>query len=206
MEIVCVVEGHGEVQALPVLIRRIAPAVRARTLRVTKDRLLKRGELERTIDTAGELLSDADGAILVVLDADKDCPAVLGPAVLARSCKARSDRRILVAIAKAEFESWFLAAARSLGGKRGLPLNLTPPPYPEGVRGAKEWLASRMPRGYSETIDQRRSRNCSISAMPVRTARGSAGSKHACGSLRVSAEDEPAAAVIDLRVARRLGR
>lgn len=149
------VEGHGEVAALPVLIRRIAPhATVRRPLRVSKDRLLKRGELERTIDTAGELFSDADGAILVLLDADEDCPAELGPTVLARARKARSDRNILVAIAKVEFECWFLAAARSLSKQRGLPPALTPPTDPEGVRGAREWLARQMPRGYSETIDQ----------------------------------------------------
>jgi hypothetical protein len=63
---------------------------------------------------------------------------------------------VALVLAKCEFEAWFLAAADSLRGKRGLPADLAPPPDPEGVRGAKEWLASHMPRGQrcSETLDQ----------------------------------------------------
>lgn len=150
----CLVEGHGEVQAVPVLIRRIAPHVQIRTIRVKKDRFLKRGELEREVEAAGELAGET-GAVLILLDADQDCPASLGPAIRDRARLARSDRRIMVALAKGEFESWFLAAARSLRGKRGLASDIEPPPNPESVRGAKEWLRSRQRNGtYSETIDQ----------------------------------------------------
>jgi hypothetical protein len=43
-----------------------------------------------------------------------------------------------------------------LRGRRGLPADLDPPPYPEGIKGAKEWLTRQMParRTYSETRDQ----------------------------------------------------
>ena len=53
-----------------------------------------------------------------------------------------------------EFEAWFLAAATSLRGARGLPLDLEPPAEPEKIRNAKRWLDERMPTGYSETADQ----------------------------------------------------
>ena len=43
-----------------------------------------------------------------------------------------------VFLAKKEFEAWFLAAAESLRGQQGLPLDLTSPHYPENIRGAKE--------------------------------------------------------------------
>jgi len=61
-----------------------------------------------------------------------------------------------VVFAKREFEAWFLAAAESLRGQRGLPDDLAGPPDPEAIRGAKEWLQSRMPHGqsYSESSDQ----------------------------------------------------
>jgi hypothetical protein len=55
-----------------------------------------------------------------------------------------------------EFEAWFLAAATSLAGQRGLRADLVPPPEPEAKRGAKEWLAANRTDGYaySETTDQ----------------------------------------------------
>lgn len=51
--------------------------------------------------------------------------------------------------------AWFLAAAESLSGCRGLPNPLAPPEDPESIRGAKEWLDRQMrPHGYEPTIDQ----------------------------------------------------
>jgi hypothetical protein len=57
-------------------------------------------------------------------------------------------------LAYREFETWFLAAAQSLRGQRGLPSDLDPPDAPEAIRGAKEWLGKNMPRKYRETLDQ----------------------------------------------------
>ena len=54
------------------------------------------------------------GGILVLLDADDDCPAELASRLLRRARQSRPDRPIRVVLAKAEYESWFLAAAASL--------------------------------------------------------------------------------------------
>ncbi len=61
-----------------------------------------------------------------------------------------------VVIAKCEFEAWFLAAAESLWGRRGLPSTLAPPPDPESVRDAKRWRGERMAPGrtYAPPRDQ----------------------------------------------------
>jgi hypothetical protein len=65
------------------------------------------------------------------------------------------DLPVFVILAQREFECWFLAAAESIRGKRGLPADLAPPQDPEAVREAKGWLRDRMQgRVYSETIDQ----------------------------------------------------
>jgi hypothetical protein len=148
----CIVEGHGEVDALPILVRRIigdiAPGVAIRIphpVRVPRSRLIKQGELERAVELAARQVGP-EGGVLLLLDSDDDCPAELGPALLARSRAARGDMRISVVLAKREFESWFLAAAESLGLER--------PEDPEAIRGAKEWLSARMPRRYVETLDQ----------------------------------------------------
>ncbi len=59
-------------------------------------------------------------------------------------------------LANKEYEAWFIAAAVSLRGKRGLAADLTADPDPERIRGAKEWLSDHMPRNrpYNPTIDQ----------------------------------------------------
>lgn len=158
--IACIVEGHGEVEAVPLLIRRIAATLDAPPavvvpppLRVPKNRLLNPGELERTVEFAARK-TGGRGAVLILLDADDDCPATLGPKLLERARRARSDLPIAVVLAHREFEAWFLAAATSLRGQRDLPADLQPPTNPEAIRGAKEWLAGRMSRRYRETLDQ----------------------------------------------------
>ena len=90
------------------------------------------------------------------MDCDDDDPKILGPELLARAKKVRPDRFVSVVLAKREFESWFLAAAESLRGHRGLPKDLQAPLDPESIRGAKEWLATRFEprRRYVETVDQ----------------------------------------------------
>ncbi len=160
--IATVVEGHGETEALPVLIRRfrdeINPALplhAAPPIRIPRCTLLKPGELERAVQLAA-LDARPGGAVLVVLDADNDCPKTLAPELLRRARTGVSDLPVSVVLAKREFEAWFLAAAESLRGHRGLPADLEPPPDPEAVRGAKEWLARNMPPGqrYAATLDQ----------------------------------------------------
>jgi len=159
MRIACIVEGHGEVEAVPLLVRRIAEGVAAypevlRPMRVPASKLKKQGELERAVELAARKCGD-DGAILILLDCDDGCPAELGPLMLDRALQARADRRIGVVLAKREYEAWFLAAAASLAGRRGLPPDLAPPANAEAIRDAKGWLADRMQGGsYSETTDQ----------------------------------------------------
>ncbi len=158
----CIVEGDGEVAAVPIAIRRIIQWVDPSLIvnihypiRVSRPKLVKPGELERTVDFAARRAGKS-GAVLIVLDSDDDCPASLGPELLGRARKARSDLPISVVLAKREFEGWFLASAESLRGLRGLAADLAPPPDPESIRGAKAWLTARMiaGRSYKETVDQ----------------------------------------------------
>ena len=164
VQIAAIVEGHGECEAIPVLIRRIALTINPGfvpdvlpPIRVLASRLLKTSELERSVEFAARKLR-GNGGILVLLDCDWDqcCPAREAPALLDRARTARSDILISVILAKQEYEAWFLAAAESLRGKRGLPEDLQTPADPENIRAAKEWLSRHMPRGrsYAETTDQ----------------------------------------------------
>lgn len=160
--IICIVEGHGEVVALPVLLRRIAlerPPYTAldvpRPIRIERDRFLnRREEFERYLRLAGDQ-SDSEDLVLVLLDADDDCPARLGPHLVERAVNLLPHRRLAVVLANREFEAWFIAAATSLDGTRGLAIGAADPLVDaESRRDAKGWLNHRMREGYGEVIDQ----------------------------------------------------
>lgn len=105
----------------------------------------------------GRHLPEQPTAILVLLDTDGEiCPAQRGPVLLEEVRQRAGVMPCELVLAECEFETWFLAAAESLAGQRGLPEDLRSPPAPESIRGAKEWLSRRMPAGrrYRETIDQ----------------------------------------------------
>lgn len=149
-------------EAVPLLVRRICHEIyfdftiqTSHPVRLTKSRLLRSDELERAVRLA-MANTESQGPVLIVLDADDDCPATLGPRLRRRASAAAGTDRISVVIPKYEFETWFLTAARSLGGKRGLEADLSPPLDPHEIRGAKEWLGRHMIPGrkYSPTIDQ----------------------------------------------------
>ena len=161
VKIGCIVEGHGDVKAVPILIRRIAAdlypelSIVAHPTRVPRTKVVQIDQLEKTVGLTARKIG-RQGAILIILDSDDDCPAKLGPELLQQVVNIRSDLPIAVVLAKCEFEAWFLAAAESLSGQRGLKNNLQPPNNPEEIRGAKEWLTRQMEsnKKYRETLDQ----------------------------------------------------
>lgn len=160
--IAAIVEGQGEERAVPVLLRRMAAEIApdiwvqvTRPLRVTRGTLTAPLGLERYVETAA-VHAGPDAGLLVLLDADDDCPADLGPRLLARIHAARGDRPSSVVLANREFEAWFLASAPSLRGHRGLAGDLTLPADAEGPRDCKGWLKQRRTdgRAYKPAADQ----------------------------------------------------
>ena len=157
VRIASIVEGHGECEAVPILVRRIAqyldpafiPSVQP-VLRVPGSRLIKQGEIERAVELAARKNS-GQGGILVLLDCDDGCPAEQAPPLLKRASAARADLPISVVLAKREYEAWFLAAAESLRGHRGLPHDLAAPAEPEKIRAANRMSSGQ---AYSEASDQ----------------------------------------------------
>jgi hypothetical protein len=157
-----VVEGHGDLKAAPILFRRIGYDIDPTVLldvqlpiRRPRSSLVKTpGELEKAVELAA-LKARPRGGVFILLDSDDDCPAELAPSLLARAQLAGMGLPVSVILPQREFEGWFLVAAESIRGRRGLPADLAPPNNPEEIRGAKGWLRERM-RGhiYSETVDQ----------------------------------------------------
>lgn len=160
--IASIVEGDGEVVALPVLLRRIGqwrtPDVRADALtpiRVYKDRFLNRPEEFRRHLMLAAAKCGQKGWILVLLDADDDCPATKAADIAARAVEVVPHRRVAVVLANREYEAWFIAAASSLDGHRSF--SYSPDDAftdAETPRNAKGWMRQRMSRGYGETTDQ----------------------------------------------------
>ena len=160
MKIQPVVEGDGEVHAVPVLLRRLIDACGAydvgvgRPIKRTRHQLTNEFELARSVRLAG--MQDDCAAILVLLDADNDCPKELAPTLRGWANSAAAGVPCAVVMAEREFEAWFLAAIESLRGTKGILDDALPHPDPETPRGAKERLEERMAPGrtYSETADQ----------------------------------------------------
>lgn len=161
--LICIVEGDGEVEALPVLLRRMLVASERfdieipRPLRTRRDRFLRRDEEMKKMLGYAALQARAGGCILVLLDADNDCIAELVARHKTQIDTLAAGVACSLIVAKSEFESWFIAAAESLRGYRNLPEDLQCPADPEAIRDAKGWLRQRMTQpgaAYSETIDQ----------------------------------------------------
>jgi len=161
-----IVEGHGEVFAVPELIRRVTSEICARydivvlsAHRVPRGRMVaeESDHLERAVELGARKIEQKEmpGMIIVLLDADDDCPAQLGPRLLERI--SRDKVNVGVIAANREYEAWFLTGVRSLRGRRGISAMAEPPENPEAIRGAKQYLERNYltaGASYSETVDQ----------------------------------------------------
>ena len=96
--------------------------------------------------------------ILLMIDADDDCPVALGEHMRSLAKEIRPDAPVFTVIPNREFEAWFLASASSFAGLFDLPNDLETPKNPESIRDAKGWFTKRMPPGikYRESFHQKR--------------------------------------------------
>ena len=157
-----IVEGQGEVEAVAALLHRIAGAMAyLGRLRVNPPIRIKAGSFleddeyfHKYVTLAAAKAAAQAGCVVILLDCEDDCPAELGPRLLAKARAVRSDVAVLVVLAYREYETWFMTAARSLRGRRGLPADLNPPSDPEATRDAKGWLGRRMNTAYDPVTHQ----------------------------------------------------
>jgi hypothetical protein len=139
-----IVEGHGELEAVPILIRRLAPELRiARPVRVKRQQITIGGSLAHAarIAEANVREGGGKGGVLLLLDADNDCPASLGPELQRQLSTALGHRLVRSVLAVRAFESWLIAGMDSA------------PEFPDEDRGGKAWLKAKFGR-YSPTADQ----------------------------------------------------
>jgi hypothetical protein len=154
-----IVEGHGEQQAVPALLYRLAhqqvPLRVNPPIRIKSGSFLRDEEyFRRYVELAAAKAAETNGHVLILLDCEDGCSAELGPRLLQRACEVHGQVSFLVCLAYREYETWFVTAAPSLGGHFGLPNNLQAPAEPERIRDAKGWLSQHMPRRYDPIVHQ----------------------------------------------------
>ena len=160
-KIVPIVEGDGEVTAVPVLLRKILARDMRFDIQVARPKnangrgnLTKEGGLERFIRYAWK---ERDcGAILVLLDAEDECPKEIAREFCRRAEAIGILFPVVIVVAKRMYEAWILASISTIAGRMDVPAGLLPPRDVEEVPNPKTWLDERFPRGraYKETQDQ----------------------------------------------------
>ena len=162
--IVPVVEGDGDAHALPILLSRILserynrPDVVVAQGRTMVVKANGRPKLEsRFEDFLQHALNKPEcDAILVVLDADTDCPVSLAQGLLLRCEQMGLTCSVEIVCARREYESWFLASLETIKGNRGISDAAALTQDAEDIPNPKLWLTNQMPSGqaYKETLHQ----------------------------------------------------
>jgi hypothetical protein len=156
-----IVEGHGEVEAVRLLLERIwieeagATGLQVLTpIRQPRLRLTRSEHLLKAVELALLKLGSGGGLVLLMLDNDPspEPPCALAPALVDIVRQHRSDADFACVLANPEYETWFVAAAESLSSPD---VSLPPiPEDPEAGRMKKAWVKKYLCPNYSETVDQ----------------------------------------------------
>ena len=160
MKIYPIVEGHAEVDAVPVLVRRLLAEAQCFgvgvgcPIRRKQAEFRSREPVQAAVRLA--LLQPECAAVVLLFDGEDDCPKELAEKVRAWAKEASGRIPCDVVVAYREYETWFMAAVESLRGRYGIRMDAAAPDNPEAKRDAKSALEEFMPtnRAYSETGDQ----------------------------------------------------
>jgi hypothetical protein len=162
--IVPIVEGLGDEKAVPVLLRRLLHIRERYALGIANAKKAK--SRQKLVDNFEQFLEysrkeSATAAVLVLLDADKDCPYEIAVQLAQRARALNLPFPVVIVCANCEYEVWFLASLETIAGQ---PINGNVL-FPDGLsysgpveqrRGVKEWLKNNMLPGhtYKETQHQ----------------------------------------------------
>ena len=175
------VEGKGDIDAVPILMRRVRPVAQPAKIDVPPIKITaawRVGHLQHLVKNDGKMWKDklafasskrrASG-VLLLLDGDRLplggqdplCPANIAQALVnqAKMVGAGACFSVAVVIAMQEVESWFIAGASSLirarqsQGKQDATAELEGD-LEKHPRDAKAWLSHYLPGGYSPTLHQ----------------------------------------------------
>ena len=164
--IVPIVEGGGEEEAFPPLLRRLLYEQDRYDFTVTspynaqgRTKLTRSGGIEAYLSYAASE-PDAVG-IIVLLDLEDDnCAADLARELAARARNVYLNLPVAIVVVVRAYEAWFIASIETIRGRRVkglefLPGDVEPHHQPETIRSPKSWLKGRLVagRGYKERQD-----------------------------------------------------
>ena len=162
--IIAIVEGAGDKDAVQLLIRRILEERFAiYDILVSRPKVAngKPNLIKNFVKFVKYAMIEGCAAILVLLDADRDCPVELARCLALKASALNAPIPIAVACAASEYEAWLvcsLSAQEGNGIRRRLeiPSSVACPEDVESIRDAKAWLTNQMlrDRAYKETADQ----------------------------------------------------
>ena len=160
MKLYPIVEGYGEVTAVPVLLRRLLWEAQCfgvgvgAPIRRSQSEFRQQAKVHAMVRLA--LLQPECSGILLLFDGEDGCPVELAVQVQVWARQAAGGLPCGVVIAYREYETWFLAALESLRGQCRIANDASAPSDPESKRNAKGALEAFMPSGasYAETIHQ----------------------------------------------------
>lgn len=160
-KIVPIVEGPGEVAAIPILFQKILKPSRRHDIQIARphnakgrDNLKKKGGLEKFVQAAWK---ERDcGAIFIVLDAEDDPYCNLAKDFSTRVKTMGIIYPVVIVVANRMYENWLVASIETIAGQFGLPAELSPPEDVESIKNAKRWLKDHFPKdqAYKETTHQ----------------------------------------------------
>ncbi len=166
--IVPIVEGPGDAEAIPVLLRKVLAYLNKSHIHVATPKnahgcsnIERPGGLEKFVEHA--FRTKECGGVLLVLDTDGDvrCPKTLAPALASRIRKYGARKPVAIVFAKNEYEVWFIASVESIAGKpikgnAGIAQGVTAPTSCESVRNPKAWIEKNFSnkQKYKETLHQ----------------------------------------------------
>jgi len=154
-----IVEGDGEVDAVPLLLRRLLSTASIYDIKIQPPIKRKRTELiqKDLLQKNVRLASGSNGCvgILVIIDSDDDCPKKLGPVLQSYAQEAAGSIPCRVVLCHREYEAWFLASLESLKNHPRVKCSAVIE-NPEAVRDAKGKFEEQLMGDYAPTRDQAR--------------------------------------------------
>jgi len=176
LTLVPIIEGDGEVSALPLLLRRLSQEVyQEYDLHIARPKnahgcgnLTAPDQIERFVAYAlsepecdGVLVLIDNDAVRGLVDSnvlDDDCAPAFAHYLATRIQAIHPAKPVAIVVARWEYETWFLASLETVGAIVGVPEGMIYEGNVEAERSAKGWIGRRLPPGrkYSETRDQAR--------------------------------------------------
>jgi len=160
-QLLTIVEGDGDVRAVPVLIRKTLEKNGIFDVKLLP--IQRRGEypsVKKHFDAYFMAAIKEKSPILWIMDFDAkgyDCPHTEASKILSRAQTLRPNWPLKIAFLVKEYETLFLhdeQATRTVFPD--IPKQVEFPKNPKEIRGAKEWLSAQRPSGmaYKETVHQ----------------------------------------------------